>query len=158
MFDYQNTLFDLVEADNNIKSIGTNEIRITLNKDDIDNIYNGMEESIDNVESINSIKFSNSEREDISRKALDLIDFSLKSLSSHKVPYLTDLKEFYIDKFKVENDDIVFIRGIYKGNRVSKDDIDNYFKEKVLLESAKVASMYCALGRIQLRRGGFYDR
>lgn len=158
MFDYQNTLFDLVEADNNIKSIGTNEIRITLNKDDIDNIYNGMEESIDNVESINSIKFSNSEREDISRKALDLIDFSLKSLSSHKIPYVTDLKEFYIDKFKVENDDIVFIRGIHKGNRVNKDNIDNYFKEKVLLESAKVASMYCALGRIQLRRGGFYDR
>lgn len=155
MFDSQSTLFDLVESNNNISSIGTKEIRINLNKEDIDNLDDCIEKSINNVENINGIKFSEKEKEDISRKALDLVDFSLKSLSSHKTPYVTELKEFYIDKFKVENNDIVFTRGIYKGNKVDKNNIDDYFKSKVLQESTKVASMYCALGRIQLRRGGF---
>lgn len=149
MLDKQATLFSLVNDDSYISS---DEIRILLGKEDVEEISLIMEESIRNVEQINMVKFTELEKEDITRKALDLMDSTLVSLSGHKTPYVTDLREFYIDKFNIEEDNVVFIRGMYRGIKVNKDEIQEFFKEKVLKEGAKVSSLYCALGRIQLRR------
>ena len=151
MFNEEVTLFSLVN-DKDIPNINSSEIRINIDIKDIDSIYESINKSISNVESINGIKFSDGEKDDITIKSLDLINFSLYSLSDHKIPYVTDLKEFYIDRYKIEDGEIVFTKGIYRGNRTNKEDIDKYFKEKVLKEGASVASMYCSLGRLQLRR------
>lgn len=149
MLDKQVTLFSWGDSSLYINS---NEIRIQLEKEDINKVNSIMEETINNVEQINMIKFTEQEREDIIRKALDLMNSALYSFSGHKTPYITDLREFYIDKFNTEKDDIVFVRGMYRGIRVNKNEIQEFFKEKVLIEGARVSSLYCALGRIQLRR------
>lgn len=146
-----NTIFDLLPGSNNILPAG-DVVHLNIKQEFKEEVNSIFEEMFNDTCASKKVKLSNEDKEEVFKNALDMLDGSIKSMTTNKMQYILDTDKITIDRIATDPENTNNYRltdGVYRNVSVPKYEFENFFDQVILREGLETSVLYATLGKIQ---------